>query len=48
MATGEGSLQPAARTAGMDWSWRTRDFIVAAALAMTSQLVKGKATLVVP
>jgi energy-coupling factor transport system permease protein len=39
MATGEGSLQPATRTAGMDWSWRTRDFIVAAALAVPLGLV---------
>jgi len=34
MATGEGSLRPAAPTAAMDWQWRTRDFIVAAALAV--------------
>jgi energy-coupling factor transport system substrate-specific component len=39
MATGEGSLRPAAPTAGMDWQWRTRDFIVAAALAVPLGLV---------
>jgi energy-coupling factor transport system substrate-specific component len=39
MATGEGSIRPAAQTAGMDWQWRTRDFIVAAALAVPLGLV---------
>jgi energy-coupling factor transport system permease protein len=35
MATSEGSL----RTTGLDWQWRTRDFIVAAALAVPLGLV---------
>ena len=39
MTTGEGSLRPAARTVGTDWRWRTRDFIVAAALAVPLGLV---------
>src|SRR3977135_411592 len=39
MATGEGSLRPAAPTACMAWQWRTRDFIVAAALAVPLGLV---------
>ena len=39
MATGEGSLRPAAPSAGLDWQWRTRDFIVAAALAVPLGLV---------
>ena len=39
MATGEGSLRPAAPPAAMDWQWRTRDFIVAAALAVPLGLV---------
>lgn len=39
MATGEGSLRPASPTAGMDWQWRTRDFIVSAALAVPLGLV---------
>ena len=33
MATGEGSL-PGVQHRGMDWQWRTRDFIVAAAIAV--------------
>src|SRR6266700_5155670 len=35
MATSEGSL----RTTGLDWQWRTRDFIVSAALAVPLGLV---------
>ena len=38
MATGEGSLRPAT-SAGLDWQWRTRDFIVTAALAVPLGLV---------
>ncbi len=39
MATGEGSLRPATQSAGLDWQWRTRDFIVTAALAVPLGLV---------
>lgn len=39
MATGESSIRPATRNAGLDWHWRTRDFIVAAALAVPLGLV---------
>jgi energy-coupling factor transport system permease protein len=39
MATGEGSLPPVSRTAGVDWQWRTRDFIVAAAIAVPLGLI---------
>jgi energy-coupling factor transport system substrate-specific component len=39
MATGEGSLPSATQTAGIDWQWRTRDFIVAAALAVPLGLI---------
>jgi energy-coupling factor transport system substrate-specific component len=39
MATGEGSLRPATHTTGLGWQWRTRDFIVAAALAVPLGLV---------
>jgi len=39
MATGEGSLRPATQRAGLDWQWRTRDFIVTAALAVPLGLV---------
>jgi energy-coupling factor transport system substrate-specific component len=39
MATGEGSLRSAPQSAGLDWQWRTRDFIVTAALAVPLGLV---------
>ena len=39
MATGEGSLPPVSSTGGVDWQWRTRDFIVAAALAVPLGLI---------
>ncbi|HEX8969360.1 MAG TPA: ECF transporter S component [Chloroflexota bacterium] len=39
MSTREGSLRPAAGAGGLDWQWRTRDFIVAAALAVPLGLV---------
>src|SRR5437867_13358656 len=39
MATGESSLQDARRATGLNWQWRTRDFIVAAALAVPLGLV---------
>ena len=39
MATGEGSLPPVSSAAGTDWQWRTRDFIVAAAIAVPLGLV---------
>jgi energy-coupling factor transport system substrate-specific component len=39
MTTGEGSLPPVSSTAGLDWQWRTRDFIVAAAIAVPIGLV---------
>jgi energy-coupling factor transport system substrate-specific component len=39
MATGEGSLPPVSSTAGQNWQWRTRDFIVAAAIAVPLGLV---------
>jgi energy-coupling factor transport system substrate-specific component len=39
MATGESSLPPVSSTTGVDWQWRTRDFIVAAAIAVPLGLV---------
>ena len=39
MGTGLDSLRPASASAGLDWQWRTRDFIVAAALAVPLGLV---------
>jgi energy-coupling factor transport system permease protein len=38
MATGEGSIQSVSET-GLDWQWHTRDFIVAAALAVPIGLI---------
>jgi energy-coupling factor transport system substrate-specific component len=39
MTTGHRSVAPSATAAGLDWRWRTRDFIVAAALAVPLGLV---------
>jgi energy-coupling factor transport system substrate-specific component len=39
MATGERSLERPVPAEGLDWRWRTRDFIVAAALAVPLGLI---------
>jgi energy-coupling factor transport system substrate-specific component len=39
MATGAGSLGSSSQSAALKWDWRTRDFIVAAALAVPLGLV---------
>jgi energy-coupling factor transport system permease protein len=39
MTTSERSLDSSAATTGLDWHWRTRDFIVAAALAVPLGLI---------